>query len=95
MATENNFVQPAIPRYDRHYDHWLMPMENFLRSNEDWNLVETRILIAVEGVEQTKGQRKAIEDARLKNLKVKNYLFEAIDRTIMGMILNKTIAKGI
>ena len=36
MATENNssFVQPAIPRFDGHYDHWAMLMENFLRSKE-------------------------------------------------------------
>ena len=32
---------------------------------------------------------------RLKDLKVKNYLFQAIDRTIMEMILNRDFAKGI
>lgn len=95
MATENNFVQPAIPRFDGHYDHWSMLMENFLRSKEYWNLVETGIPVAAEGVKQTEGQRKAIEDARLKDLKVKNYLFQAIDRTIMETILNKATAKGI
>lgn len=40
MASEN-FVQPAIPRFDGHYDHWSMLMENFLRSKEYWELVET------------------------------------------------------
>nr|DAD24124.1 TPA_asm: hypothetical protein HUJ06_025587 [Nelumbo nucifera] len=35
MATDN-FVQPAIPRFDGHYDHWSMLMENFLRSKEYW-----------------------------------------------------------
>ncbi|KAK6936358.1 Cleavage/polyadenylation specificity factor, A subunit, C-terminal [Dillenia turbinata] len=33
MASEN-FVQPSIPRFDGHYDHWSMLMENFLRSKE-------------------------------------------------------------
>ncbi|KAH0773913.1 hypothetical protein KY290_011050 [Solanum tuberosum] len=33
MASEN-FVQAAIPRFDGHYDHWSMLMENFLRSKD-------------------------------------------------------------
>ncbi|KAL5794788.1 hypothetical protein ACOSP7_003382 [Xanthoceras sorbifolium] len=32
MASEN-FVQPAIPQFDGHYDHWSMLMENFLRTS--------------------------------------------------------------
>ncbi|KAF7112444.1 hypothetical protein RHSIM_RhsimUnG0229000 [Rhododendron simsii] len=40
MAAEN-FVQPSIPRFDGHCDHWSMLMENFLRSKEYWTLMET------------------------------------------------------
>ncbi|CAI8594237.1 unnamed protein product [Vicia faba] len=32
MASDNSFVQAAIPCFDGHYDHWSMLMENFLRS---------------------------------------------------------------
>ena len=63
MATESNFVQPAIPKLDSHYDHWCMLMENFLRSKEYWNLIEQGILTAEAGVELTEGQKKVIEDA--------------------------------
>ena len=38
--TTDNFIQPAIPRFDGHYDHWSMLMENFLRSKEYWELVD-------------------------------------------------------
>ena len=94
--TESNFVQPAIPRFDGHYDHWAMLMENFLRSKEYWQLVENGVPAeAAEGVEMTEAQRKGREDVKLKDLKVKNYLFQAIDRTIMETILNKETAKGI
>ena len=79
MATENNFVQLAIPKFDGHYDHWSMLMENFLRSKEYWSLVETGIPAAAEGVELTEAQRKSIANQKLKDLKVKNYLFQAID----------------
>lgn len=59
-------------------------MENLLRSKDYWSLVEAGIHVAAEaGVEETEAQRKAREDARVKDLKVKNYLFQAIDRTIM------------
>ncbi|XP_028070425.1 uncharacterized protein LOC114272906 [Camellia sinensis] len=40
----DNYVQPAIPRFDGHYDHWSMLMENFLRSKEYWTLVATGIV---------------------------------------------------
>ncbi|XP_075645817.1 uncharacterized protein LOC142616979 [Castanea sativa] len=94
-AAENHFVQPAIPKFDGHYDHWSMLMENFLRSKEYWSLVETGIPAAVEGVEITEAQQKSIADQKLKDLKVKNYLFQAIDRTIMETILNRDTAKHI
>ena len=29
MVAENNFVQPAIPKFDGHYDHWSMLMKIF------------------------------------------------------------------
>ncbi|CAL8125961.1 unnamed protein product [Prunus armeniaca] len=58
MVSENNFVQPAIPRFD-----------------------ET--------------QRKTLEEQRLKDLKTKNYLFQAIDRVILETILKKDTAKDI
>ena len=79
MATKSNFVQPAIPKLDAHYDHWCMLMENFLRSKEYWNLIEQGIPTAEAGVELIEGQKKVIENAKLKDLKVKNYLFQAID----------------
>jgi len=95
MAAENSFVQPAIPKFDGYYDHWSMLMENFLRSKEYWSLVENGVSIPAEGVEITEAQRQSIADQKLKDLKVKNYLFQAIDRTVMETILNRDTAKHI
>ena len=50
MVAKSNFVQPAIPKFDGHYDHWSMLMKNFLHSKEYWSLVETGIPVAAEGV---------------------------------------------
>ncbi|XP_010242587.1 PREDICTED: uncharacterized protein LOC104586904 [Nelumbo nucifera] len=41
MTTEGSFIQPSIPLFDGHYDHWSMLMENFLRSKEYRELVES------------------------------------------------------
>lgn len=94
-GNSGNFVRPAIPKFDGHYDHWSMLMENFLRSKEYWSLIEHGVTVPEANATLTKVQRKIIEDQKLKDLKVKNYLFQAIDRTIMETILNKSTAKHI
>lgn len=95
MTTEGNFVQPAIPRFDGHYDHWSMLMENFLRSKEYWGLVESGYAESESGAVLTKAQQKKLDELKLKDLKVKNYLFQAIDRTILETILQKNTSKQI
>ena len=71
----SSFVQPAIPRFDGQYDHWAMLMENFLCSKEYWDLIENEILMVAHGIEPTEAQFKLIKEQKLKDLKVKNYLF--------------------
>ena len=68
-------------------------MENFLRSKEYWSLVDIGISAAAEGTNLTEGQRRMIEDQKLKDLKVKNYLFQAIDRSILETILKRDTTK--
>lgn len=58
-------------------------------------MVENGIPVAAEGLKLTEAQQKSIAGQKLKDLKVKNYLFQAIDRTIMEMILNRDTAKHI
>jgi hypothetical protein len=73
VANKNNFVQPAIPKFDGHYDHWFMLIENFLRLKKYWSLVENEILVAEERVELTEAQQKSIADQKLKELFVPNH----------------------
>jgi len=94
MASEN-FVQPAIPRFDGHYDHWSMLMENFLRSKEYWIVVESGVATPAEGTTLTDAQKAELEGMKLKDLKAKNYLFQAIDRSILETILCKDTSKDI
>ncbi|PRQ55987.1 putative RNA-directed DNA polymerase [Rosa chinensis] len=95
MATESNFVQPSIPKFDGHYDHWSMLMENFMRSKEYWCVVENEVREPVAGVAQTEVQQKKLEELKLKDLKAKNYLFQAIDRDLLETILQKDTSKQI
>ena len=71
-----------------------MLMENFLRSKEMWELVEIGYT-EVSGSMQTDGQQKKNDEMKLKDLKVKNYLFQTIDRTVLDTILKKDTAKNI
>ncbi|GAU18821.1 hypothetical protein TSUD_228110 [Trifolium subterraneum] len=93
MAEWSNFAPPSIPKFDGYYDHWAMLMENLLRSKEYWSLIEHGIVIAPEGA--TQEQLKAMEESKLKDLKAKNYLFQAIDRSILETILSRNTAKEI
>lgn len=95
MTSEGNFVQPSIPRFDGHYDHWAMLMENFLRSKEYWTLVQIGFTEPAAGSTLQEAQLKRLEEMRLKDLKVKNYLFQAIDQTILETILQKDTSKQI
>jgi hypothetical protein len=70
-----------------------MMMENLLRSKEDWHLIEVGVTTAPENA--TAEQLQAAASSKLLDLKVKNYLFQAIDRTIMETIMNRETAKDI
>uniref|UniRef100_A0A7N0RF85 Retrovirus-related Pol polyprotein from transposon TNT 1-94 n=1 Tax=Kalanchoe fedtschenkoi TaxID=63787 RepID=A0A7N0RF85_KALFE len=95
MATKSSFVQPAVPKFDGHYDLWAMLMENFLRSKEYLIVVEKGVPAAAEGGVFTETEKKLYEEQKLKYLKAKNDLFQALDRTILERILNKDTSKSI
>lgn len=89
-------MQPSIPRFDGHYDHWAMTMENFLRRKEIWGLVEDGVPVAATGTSaSSEAHRKLVDEAKLKDLKVKIFLFQAIDREILETILDKGSSKAI
>ena len=72
-------MQPAISRFDGHYDHWGMLMEKILRSKEYWSLMEIDYVEPESGAVLTEAQQKKLDEMKLKDLKVKNYLFPDID----------------
>ena len=67
-------------------------MENFLRSKEYWQVVSEGIPESPAGID---AQKSELEGLRIKDLKAKNYLFQAIDRPILETILCKDISKQI
>jgi hypothetical protein len=95
MASNSNFVQAAIPRFDGHYDHWSMLIENFLRSKKYWPIIESGIEEPATTTTLTDAQKIELEGRKLKDLKAKNYFFQAIDRPILETILSKETSKDI
>ncbi|PRQ38021.1 putative RNA-directed DNA polymerase [Rosa chinensis] len=92
-GSNSNFAPPSIPKFDGDYDHWSMLMENLLRSKEYWSLVETGYTEPAEGEVMTAAQRKTLEELKLKDFKVKNYLFQSIDKSILKTIIQKDTSK--
>jgi hypothetical protein len=68
-------------------------MENLLRSKEFWLLIETGVVTAPANA--TADQRRIADESKLRDLKVKNYLFQSIDRSILETILVRDTAKDI
>jgi hypothetical protein len=93
MAENVHFVQPAIPKFDGYYEHWSMLMENLLRSKEYWSLIENGVFTAPPNA--TADQRRLADESKLRDLKVKNYLFQSIDRSILETILVRDTARDI
>lgn len=93
MADSGNFTSPAVPKFDGDYDHWSLLMENLLRSKEYWCIIDPGFddLRGITAPDQT--QRKALEEAKLKDLKAKNYLFQSIDKITLKTITQKETTK--
>jgi len=51
--------------------------------------------ISIETTQASKVQSKSVEEAKLKDLKTKNFLFQSIDREILETILDKSTSKAI
>ena len=51
--------------------------------------MENGIPKSAEGTPLTEVQRKNIDDQKLRDLKAKNYLFQALDHSFLDSILNK------
>jgi transposase InsO family protein len=70
-------------------------MKNFLRSKEYWQVVDSGIAESETGIILTEAQLTELSSLKLKDLKAKNYLFQAIDRSILETILSKDTSKQI
>nr|GFA31150.1 retrovirus-related Pol polyprotein from transposon TNT 1-94 [Tanacetum cinerariifolium] len=49
----------------------------------------------IKGITEAAVFRTALEEAKLKDMKAKNYLFQAIDRSVLETMLTKDTAKDI
>ncbi|CAJ2666961.1 unnamed protein product [Trifolium pratense] len=89
MADSTTPFHQSIPKFEGFYDHWAELMENLLRLKEFWSLIEHGVFVAPANA--TQEQIRAAEESKLKDLKVKNYLFQSIDRAILDRSTSKSI----
>ena len=93
MAAEREMTL-SIPKFDGDYEHWAMLMENLLRSKEWWSLIEEGFAEPARGTVLNGQQRSELAELKLKDLKVKNYLFAAIDKTILSSSCRRTVPRS-
>ena len=72
-----------------------MLRENFLQSKEYWPIVESGIEEPTPNTVLTDAYKTELEGRKLKDLKAKNYLFQAINHPILETILSKETSKDI
>ena len=56
-------------------------------------MVETGFVEPTAGDTLSTAEKKALEELKLKDLKIKNYLFQSIDKTILKTITQKDTSK--
>ncbi|GAU28453.1 hypothetical protein TSUD_55040 [Trifolium subterraneum] len=93
MAEETKFLHTPVPKFDGYYEHWPMLMENISRSKELWSLIEVGVTVAPANA--IVEQQQVADASKHKDLKVKNYLFQSIDRSILETILVRETSKDI
>lgn len=69
-------------------------MENLLRSKEWWHLIDPGYVELGADVVESDVENKAKADLKLKDLKVKNYLFATIAKSILKTILQKDTSRN-
>ncbi|GJU99983.1 putative RNA-directed DNA polymerase [Tanacetum coccineum] len=84
-----------VPVFDGHYEHWSEMMENLLRAKQVWNLIDPGIREPVVGIAQSDAEKKKLEELRLKDMQVKHYLYQAIDRVTFEQILDRKTSKAV
>lgn len=84
-----------IPKFDGDYEYWAMLIENLLRSKEWWELIETGITRPGKNMIPPGAQRSELTEMNMKDLKVKNYLFASINKTILKTITKEDSSKDI
>ncbi|XP_076950796.1 uncharacterized protein LOC143623877 [Bidens hawaiensis] len=81
--------------FEGHYEHWSEMMENLLRAKQMWGLIDPGIIKPAIGIAQSEAQRKKLEDLRVKDLQVKHYMYQAIDRVTFEQILDRKTSKAV
>nr|GEV73397.1 putative RNA-directed DNA polymerase [Tanacetum cinerariifolium] len=84
-----------VPIFEGHYEHWSEMMENLLRAKQVWNLIDPGIREPAVGIAQSEGEKKKLEELRVKDMQVKHYLYQAIDRVTFEHILDQKTSKAI
>ncbi|XP_076912370.1 uncharacterized protein LOC143570654 [Bidens hawaiensis] len=84
-----------VPVFDGHYEHGSEMMENLLRAKGLGKLIDPEIKEPTVGIVVSDAQKKKLDELKMVDLQVKQYLYQAIDRVTFEQILDRTSSKAI
>ncbi|GAV74740.1 DUF4219 domain-containing protein [Cephalotus follicularis] len=87
MASNNNFLQPQLPRFTgKNYHQWSILMKVLYESQELWSLVENSLVEPEDQSALTQAQLTELKDTKKKDKKALFFIFQAMDEVIFERI---------
>ncbi|TXG70161.1 hypothetical protein EZV62_005096 [Acer yangbiense] len=80
MASNNNMLQPQLPKFiGKNYNQWSIQMKVLYESQELWGVVETGFVEPENQTGLTQAQLNELKENRKKDKKALFFIFQAID----------------
>ncbi|GAV88028.1 hypothetical protein CFOL_v3_31452 [Cephalotus follicularis] len=87
MASNNNLLQPQLPRFTgKNYHQWSILKKILYESQELWSLVENGLVEPEDKSALTQAQLTELKDNKKKDKKALFFIFQAVDEVIFERI---------
>ncbi|GAV78469.1 DUF4219 domain-containing protein/UBN2 domain-containing protein [Cephalotus follicularis] len=94
MASNNNLLQPQLPRFTgKNYHQWSILMKVLYESQELWSLVENGLVEPDDQSALTQAQLTELKDNKKKDKKALFFIFQAVDEVIFERISSANSTK--
>ncbi|TXG68966.1 hypothetical protein EZV62_003901 [Acer yangbiense] len=95
MASNNNMLQPQLPRFDgKNYSRWSQQMKVLYGSQDLWEVIENGFVELENQTGLTQQQANELKENCKKDKKALFFIYQAVDEVIFERISTATSAKA-